>query len=238
MANEITENIRKKYQNSRFEALTDSEKFQLLLSYSEKDKNIEEAAAKLCEIYGTPRMAMDSDPRFLVKDCGISMQSALLLTMIPWLKRTCELEKCRENPLNTVENAKKYFSAYVGAERVEILVATAVTKNFKILESKILSKGTVSGVSAPSRETVDFALRCGTPYIFISHNHPMGVGKPSPADISATKSLIHSLKLINVTVVDHIIVGCGGKDDIFSMRAQLERDVFDDVAGYKIMGNC
>lgn len=235
MANEIQKTfdiIKNKYQEKGFDSLTDTEKFTLILSYSEKSNKIEKVVSKLSEIYGTLKMAMDSDPQFLVKDCGTNWQSALLLTLIPQLKRICELEKCRELPLDTVENAKRYFSAYLSAEHVEIIVATAVSKNFKVIDSKILSSGAVSEVVLSCREIVDFAMKNEGAYLFIAHNHPMGVCTPSADDISSTRNIKNALDLLGITLADHIIVGCGGETDLHSMRTQSKEIIFDDLPTY------
>ncbi len=225
----ISDIVRKKYLEQGFDSLTDTEKFTFILSYSEQSKNIENAVAKLTEIYGTPQMAMDSDSRFLVKDCGINMQSALLLTLIPQLKRICELEKCQMLLLDTVENAEKYFSAYLKSEHVEIIVVTAVSRNFKIIDSKILNSGSVSQVASSCREIVNFAMKNEASYVFIAHNHPMGVCTPSTADISSTLKIKNALKLLGITMVDHIIFGC---DDVYSMRQRSEENIFDSVDRY------
>lgn len=225
----ISDIVKNKYLELGFDSLTDAEKFTLILSYSEKSSNIENAVAKLTEVYGTLQMAMDSDPRFLVKDCGISMQSALLLTLIPQLKRICEMEKYQTLALDNVENAKKYFSAYLKSEHVEIIVAAAVSEDFRILDSKILNSGSVSEVMLSCREVADFAIKSEASYVFIAHNHPMGVCTPSEADISSTRKIKNALELLGIVLADHIISGC---DNVYSMRQQSEEKIFDDLKQY------
>ena len=43
--------------------------------------------------------------------------------------------------------------------------------------------------------------------IIIFHNHPSGEPEPSPADISTTTDFIQAGKLMQITVLDHIIIG-------------------------------
>ncbi len=43
----------------------------------------------------------------------------------------------------------------------------------------------------------------------LAHNHPSGAAEPSRADEYLTQTLISALKLIDVTVLDHMVVGHG-----------------------------
>jgi len=41
------------------------------------------------------------------------------------------------------------------------------------------------------------------------HNHPSGVAEPSRADEVLTQSLASALRVIDVRVLDHLVVGAG-----------------------------
>jgi DNA repair protein RadC len=41
----------------------------------------------------------------------------------------------------------------------------------------------------------------------LAHNHPSGVAEPSVADRRITERLAEALRLIDVKVLDHIVVG-------------------------------
>jgi DNA repair protein RadC len=45
--------------------------------------------------------------------------------------------------------------------------------------------------------------------VVLAHNHPSGVAEPSRADEFLTQSLSAALKLVDVRVLDHLIVGRG-----------------------------
>ena len=42
--------------------------------------------------------------------------------------------------------------------------------------------------------------------MILSHNHPSGQLRPSLADIELTKKLVAGAKLLDMTVLDHLIV--------------------------------
>ena len=51
------------------------------------------------------------------------------------------------------------------------------------------------------------AITRNSPAIIIAHNHPSGDPTPSPEDITFTKDMIAAGKLLDITVVDHLIIG-------------------------------
>jgi len=69
-----------------------------------------------------------------------------------------------------------------------------------------------AGVGGPNKCPVDkscvfrTAIMLGACSILVAHNHPSDDVKPSQEDILLTKSLIEAGKLLDITVLDHIIV--------------------------------
>jgi len=45
----------------------------------------------------------------------------------------------------------------------------------------------------------------------LAHNHPSGDPAPSQADIDITQRIKEALALIDVRVLDHVIIGDGGR---------------------------
>ena len=51
------------------------------------------------------------------------------------------------------------------------------------------------------------ALRHNAAAVIFAHNHPSGVPEPSQADKRITERLVEALKLVDIRVLDHIVVG-------------------------------
>lgn len=62
------------------------------------------------------------------------------------------------------------------------------------------------------------ALLCNASTAIIAHNHPSGVVMPSKADETSTKRIKRVLKLCEVTLLDHIIIGGSGNYEYFSFK--------------------
>ena len=43
----------------------------------------------------------------------------------------------------------------------------------------------------------------------LAHNHPSGDVKPSEVDIALTRRAVRAGKLLDISVIDHLVVGAG-----------------------------
>jgi DNA repair protein RadC len=115
-----------------------------------------------------------------------------------------------ERPLlNTPEIVKDYLRLSLAHENVEVFVALWLDAQHKLIEMQVLFRGTLTQTSVYPREVVRAALGKNAAGVILAHNHPSGGSSPSQADRSLTRLLKDALALIDVTVIDHCIVGCG-----------------------------
>ncbi len=80
----------------------------------------------------------------------------------------------------------------------------------KVIAKKQLSQGGITGTVADSRLIFRQAIDLLATSIILCHNHPSGNLKPSQADIALTRRLVKAGKLLEITVLDHLIVTNGG----------------------------
>ncbi|SFV89095.1 DNA repair protein RadC [hydrothermal vent metagenome] len=57
--------------------------------------------------------------------------------------------------------------------------------------------------------------------VVLAHNHPSGDPTPSQADINITHKIKKALALIDVRVLDHIVIGDGGRFESLAQRKDL-----------------
>ena len=65
-------------------------------------------------------------------------------------------------------------------------------------------------------------MACG---VILVHTHPSGNSTPSTADIDATRKLREALKLFDIKLMDHIIIGDG---QYYSFADEEVTDVNED----------
>ena len=75
--------------------------------------------------------------------------------------------------------------------------------------------GGLDSASADIERIVHEAILHKAYYVIVVHNHPSGDPKPSEADIKLTDELCKILKVSDILIYDHIIIGGQG---IYSFR--------------------
>lgn len=79
------------------------------------------------------------------------------------------------------------------------------TQNQEI-KREIISVGTLNASLIHPREVFEPAVKHLCSHIIVAHNHPSGSLEPSEEDISVTKRLGHSGKVLGIDILDHVIV--------------------------------
>jgi DNA repair protein RadC len=77
----------------------------------------------------------------------------------------------------------------------------------QVVKEEYLSKGGIAGTVVDVRLICRSAIENNSSGIVIAHNHPSGQIIPSEQDKSITKKLREALKLFDIALLDHIIVG-------------------------------
>tara|TARA_R110000868_G_scaffold34211_2_gene123627 strand:- start:934 stop:1632 length:699 start_codon:yes stop_codon:yes gene_type:complete len=76
----------------------------------------------------------------------------------------------------------------------------------KLIRPVCISKGGITGTVVDLRQIFNIALREQATSIILGHNHPSGNTKPSQADLNLTRKIGESGKILDISVLDHIIV--------------------------------
>lgn len=73
-----------------------------------------------------------------------------------------------------------------------------------------VSEGGVAGTILDPRLIFGVALKCNAVGVIVAHNHPSGNLKPSGADVNQTNRLVEGGRLLEISVLDHIILTSEG----------------------------
>lgn len=112
-----------------------------------------------------------------------------------------------QNPLTSPQLAKDYLQTTIGAQERENFLVIFLDNQNRVIESEILFTGTIDGAAIYPREVVKRSLHHNAAAVMLAHNHPSGLAEPSRADKAITEKLKQALELIDVSILDHFIVG-------------------------------
>lgn len=89
---------------------------------------------------------------------------------------------------------------------IEEFWVVLLSKHNYLIKKQFISSGGMTVTLADPQLVFKAALDYQAAAIVLVHNHPSGNPEPSEKDIALTKKLIEGGKLLDVTVLDHIIV--------------------------------
>lgn len=124
------------------------------------------------------------------------------------------LELGRRRDLSTVEQRKQirasqdvfdFIKPKLLDQPVEQFWILSLNRNNKVIGSRLISHGGVSGTVADPKVIFKMALEDLASGIILIHNHPSGNLKPSLADKKLTEKMVASGKLLEIPVLDHLI---------------------------------
>ncbi|ENX4473474.1 DNA repair protein RadC [Enterobacter roggenkampii] len=90
----------------------------------------------------------------------------------------------------------------------------------RLIAYETLFTGTISHTQVHPREVVKAGLKHNCAAVIVAHCHPSGEAEPSQADRQITERLKQALKLVDIRLLDHLVVG-GMEIVSFSERGWL-----------------
>ena len=115
----------------------------------------------------------------------------------------------RGEPLASTAETARFLMARLRHLPFEVFSCLFLDNRHRVIEFEELFRGTIDGTSVHAREVVRRALNHNAAAVIFAHNHPSGVAEPSQADRVLTDQLVSALSMVEVTVVDHLVVGDG-----------------------------
>ena len=91
----------------------------------------------------------------------------------------------------------------------EHFVAVFMNSQNQIISTEVISTGSLATAAVFPREIVKRLLALEAGAIIVAHNHPSGETTPSNSDRALTKKLQRGLEAIDVSLLDHLVIGDG-----------------------------
>lgn len=114
-------------------------------------------------------------------------------------------------------------------EQEELRVLLLNTKN-QVQSVSTVYRGSVNSAQVRIGEILRDAVRRNCPALIAVHNHPSGDPTPSADDVRMTRDLIAAGELLDIDVLDHIVVGSGGRHVSLRAEGLLGSDAAGDDA--------
>lgn len=118
-----------------------------------------------------------------------------------------EDEYYRPDQLTSPEKTRRFLQLKLAKSEHEIFSIVFMDSQHQVIAYEELFRGTIDTATIYPREVVKRCLHHNAAAVILAHCHPSGLPEPSQADIRITERLVEALKLVDVRILDHIIVG-------------------------------
>lgn len=188
--------------------LSDAEILAIFLRTGTQSQSAIELARHLIAQFGSLAELL-SAPKEVVLDChGIGpAKYAQILASLEMGTRYLDSQLKTGQALGRSQMVKDYISTQLRREQREVFAVLCLDNALSLLKYEILFTGGISSCSVCIKHVLRHALTHSASQLIIAHNHPHTNAQPSEADNHLTTELKKACDLIDLSLVDHIIVG-------------------------------
>lgn len=201
------ERMRNRVRENSLESLGEHEVLEYLLYPFVPRKDTNGIAHDLIAKFGSLAAVLDSDSKALVSVKGVTENAALYLSSMPSLARRYFSSKIEQKPkMETRGQILEYLKSFMTTLEEERIYAICVDSAGRFKQRCELGKGGSDDCKIRVRELVMLCQNSQTKYVYLAHNHPSGIAKPSAEDVEFTKWAVTALEIMDVLLIDHIII--------------------------------
>ena len=122
-----------------------------------------------------------------------------------------------QTPLQNPADAAMVMRDVLKALDREWVCVVNMDNHLKPVNFNVVSIGSINASLAPVQNILKSAMLSNCNNMMLLHNHPSGETEPSREDMQLTKRVSEAAKLMDMSVIDHLIVG-GQNGDLYSIR--------------------
>lgn len=203
------EKMRRRFLEAGLDSFAEHEALELLLFYAIPRRDTNELAHSLIDHYGSLDAVLSAPVEDLLKRPGIGENAAVLLKLVPRVMQKAKLAANKEVVIGGTDSAGAFLLERFRGEKNEIVYQLCIDRKGKLLACRRLNEGGADSSELSVRRLVENALLVSASGVILAHNHPSGIALPSQEDYAATDRAELALRMVGVTLLDHIIVADG-----------------------------
>jgi DNA repair protein RadC len=197
-------------------ALSDRELIALLLRSGTRGRDVYQVSHELLTTTGSlARLASWSAADFK-RIQGVGTVKSVQLAAVAELARRVTVQSAASSQpvLNRPEAIADFLRPWSDGLEIEKFWVLCLNRKHRLMQRVEITSGIATSSLAHPREVFRAAVREGAVAIACAHNHPSGDPAPSSADIAVTRQLREASRALDITLVDHVIVGTVGHDPL------------------------
>lgn len=206
----IQERPREKLLAQGTSALSDAELLAIFLRTGVKGLSAVDLARSLIHQFGSLRGLFSATQADFCQGKGLgTVKYVQLQAVLEMSKRYLSESLNRTHVFESATQTRLYLTSQLRDEPNEVFAVLLLDSQHRMIAFKKLFFGTINAASVHPRVLVQKALESNAAAIILAHNHPSGIAEPSQADQHITQRIKKAMELIDVSVLDHFVVGDG-----------------------------
>lgn len=190
--------------------LSNGELLAISLNTGIKGEPVTAMAQRLLTTHGGLTGLMRLDFVELARERGIGESKAAKVKAALELGRRLAAISGDERPtITTPEDVVQLIGVDMAALEQEQLRVILLDTKHRVLATRTVYQGSANEATVRVGELFRDAIRHNAVAIVLVHNHPSGDPTPSSADVSLTVDVVEAGRLLDITVVDHLVIGQG-----------------------------
>lgn len=121
------------------------------------------------------------------------------------------------------DNTYKFLLLNHKQEKYETFSVIFLTSKNELIEHRVVFNGSINSAQIYPRTIAQIALELNAKALILCHHHPSGETTPSMLDLKLTDRLIEVMRLIDVKILDHFILG-GKNFHSMAINGQIKTD--------------
>ena len=191
-------------------ALADVELIALLLRTGLPGLSVLQLAQGMLDSFGGIKGLLNASTDDLRRIKGLGPAKRAEMAAVLELARRSLAREFEQAPLfDTPVKVKEYLQLQIGAREYEVFVVVFLNAASRLIRLEEMFRGSLMQTSVYPREIVRRALELHAASVILAHNHPSGAAEPSRADELLTQTVVAALRLVDIRVLDHLVVGRG-----------------------------
>ncbi len=192
-------------------ALSDGELLAILLRVGVQGSSAVELANQLIQMFGGLRGLHTArfDELCALKGVGRA-KAAQIKAAIALGYRMSQEQFAEKKIISKPEEVFELLGHDLAVKAQEELWVLALSTRNQLLKHQCLYVGTVNHSSVRLAEIFEVPMRSRASALIVVHNHPSGDPHPSEEDLRFTEELVKAGRLLDISVLDHIIIAREG----------------------------
>ena len=199
---------REKFLTKGKSSLSKAELIAIILRSGTRQESAIDLARKILDTVDSDLIELGKlNPDVLQKINGIGPTKAVTIAAALELgRRRQEAEIVKKQQINSSKDIFQVFGPRIGDLAHEEFWVMTVNRNNRILGTRMISSGGITGTIADVRVILRYCLEMNATGFILSHNHPSGNLKPSEQDLKLTHSIKQAAGWMDMELLDHVIV--------------------------------